>query len=54
VVLLRKSNPQNHNLQTAVEHGVMGFLNYFCRIVESMKEQKQKSKSNVISTLCGF
>jgi hypothetical protein len=22
VVLLRKSNPQNHNLQTAVEHGV--------------------------------
>jgi hypothetical protein len=23
VVLLRKSNPQSHNLQTAVEHGVM-------------------------------
>ena len=23
MVLLRKSNPQNHNLQTAVEHGVI-------------------------------
>jgi hypothetical protein len=37
--------PQNCHLKPAAELGVMGFLNYFCRIVESMKEQKQNQKA---------
>ncbi|ACE82937.1 hypothetical protein CJA_0813 [Cellvibrio japonicus Ueda107] len=31
MVLLRKSNPQNHNLQTAVEHNVTRFEESPCK-----------------------
>jgi hypothetical protein len=44
VVLLRKSIPQNCDLKTAAELGVMGFFNFFYRIAEGMKKQKQKQK----------
>jgi hypothetical protein len=46
VVLLRKSIPQNHNLKTAAELGVMGFFNFFYRIAEGMKKQKQKQRNS--------
>jgi hypothetical protein len=44
VVLLRKSLPQNYNLKTAAELGVMGFFNFFYPIAEGMKKQKQEQK----------
>jgi hypothetical protein len=46
VVLLRKSIPQNHNLKTAAELGVMGFFNFFYPIAEGVKKQKQKQRNS--------
>jgi hypothetical protein len=40
VVLLRKSNPQNHNLQTAVEHGVTKGKKFKATASETSQKRK--------------
>jgi hypothetical protein len=43
VVLLRKSVPQNHNLKTAAELGVMGFLVFGSLHAEAFLKAKAKT-----------
>ena len=44
VVLLRKNNPQNHNLQTAVEHGVI--VLFQCAFLIAVKEYETSESSS--------
>jgi len=43
MVLLRKSIPQNHNLKTAAELGVMGFLVFGSLRAETFLKTKAKA-----------
>jgi hypothetical protein len=44
VVLLRKSIPQNHNLKTAAELGVMGFLIFVDRLLKVRKSKRKQQR----------